>query len=197
MTKMRARTLVTALAATTVTLLLMGSGCGNDPQDAADEESKNRTDAYNEIVENQPPVSGNYSPTRETINRWKQTWMRGPKLAYVYLIASNGQSVGYYILEAPPVSYCARITRPYEWVDIPNDGGNSETMAPAPADDAVWYSGNECNVYYGYEPVTAAYHEWAIGNGLTHLVSDQPLPRQDAEPLGISVAEVEAAGADD
>lgn len=82
----------------------------------------------------------------------------------------------------------------YRYEDRPNDGSNTKYQVPAPAMDGVYYSGNQCDGYYGRDAVSGAYWEYTIGNGITHLVSSEPLPRQDVEPLG--VATIESVDAD-
>lgn len=189
----RGRAIVLGFAA--VIMVALGAGSCDEKPSPAKTESDAREDAYNQIVKNQPRVDGKYSPAREAINRWKETWMQGPRLAYVYLMASNGQIVGYFILDAPPTSYCTRITRPYDWEDIPGDGDSAKVQVPAPADDAVWYTGDgSCDVYYGYEAVTSTYREWAVNGALTHFVTTQPLDIPNVQPLGITIEEVERAG---
>lgn len=184
--------LTLATGASAVLLLTAGNCSSNTP---ADQQADNdRLSAYEQMLRDQPAVEGRYSPTRETINFWKNTWMSGPgSLSYVYLIAADGNLVGYYIFEGLPVSYCASINRPYTWEDIPGDGGSTDTMVPAPADDGVYYSGAQCNQYYGREAVTGAYREFTVGGSLNYTLSSEPLPRQDVEPIGISIEEVEQA----
>lgn len=180
---------LTITSALIATVLLSAFACGNDSS-AQQDESHRQQSNYEFIVANQPALEARYSHTRETINFWTQTWGTEPgQLAYVYLTASNGQMIGYIIFEGPPVSYCASITPPYRWEDIPNDGGNTETTVPAPAMDAAYYSGGQCSVYYGKEAVTGSYREFSIGNGINYLLSDQPLPRQDVEPIFVTSVE--------
>lgn len=186
---MRTRVL-TGVAAVAVALTLTASSCGNDPPDARADESDRQQNNYEGLVADQPAIGGPYSPTRDTINFWTGTWMQEPdKLAYVYLLASNGQMIGYFIFEGLPVSYCASLSPTYRWEDIPNDGGNAHTQVPAPAMDGVYYSGNQCNVLYGKDATSGSYMEYSIGNGISHLLYSQPLPRQDVEPLGFTTIE--------
>ncbi len=37
--------------------------------------------------------------------------------------------------------------------------------------------------------VSGTYMEYAVGNGITPLVYEEPLPRQDVEPLGVATVE--------
>lgn len=183
------RKLITITAAVAASVLLGASSCGND-SGAQDSERNRQQDTYERLTANQPANSAAYSPTRETINFWIDTWGTEPgKLAYVYLLASNGQMVGYFIFEGLPVSYCASLTPTYRYEDRPDDGSNAKHQVPAPAMDGVYYSGSQCQAYYGKDAVSGAYMEYTIGNGISALVYDRPLPRQDVEPLGVATVE--------
>lgn len=185
MQRKRILTIVTGIVAG---VLLTAGSCESQP-DAQAKENERKQDTYERLVANQPAEKVVWSPTRETINFWVRTWGQEPgKLSYVYLLASNGQLVGYYIFEGLPVSYCAEQTPNYR---IEGRGGNTVTrhVVPAPAMDGVYYSGNQCGVYYGKDAVSGTYMEYAVGNGITPLVYEEPLPRQDVEPLGVATVE--------
>lgn len=183
------RVIITMTAGITAFLFLAASSCGNE--DSPQQEESNRQQSnYERLTANQPANEAQYSPTRETINFWLDTWGQDPgKLSYVYLLASNGQMVGYFIFEGLPVSYCASLTPTYRYEDRPNDGNNTEYQVPAPAMDGVYYSGGQCQAYYGKDAESGSYMEYTIGNGISALVYEQPLPRQDVEPLGVATVE--------
>lgn len=181
-------TLVVA-AGVVAAIMLGASSCGDESEAQADERATQQEN-YERLTRQHPAEQAQYSSTRETINFWIQTWGAEPgKLSYVYLLASNGQMIGYFIFEGLPVSYCASLTPTYRWEDIPGDGSDVDTMVPAPAMDGVYYSGGQCNAYYGRDAVSGAYMEYTVGNGISALVFDQPLPRQDVEPLGVATVE--------
>ena len=54
---------------------------------------------YEHLVNTQPAESMEYSPTREGLNFFQNTWEEPGKLSYVYMQAANGQLTGYYIFE--------------------------------------------------------------------------------------------------
>lgn len=180
---------VIALAAVAVLAL---TACDGDPGPAEDEQLVQQ-DGYGTLTQNQPAGTMSYSPTRETINFWIDTWDEPGKLSYVYLQAANGELLGYYVLEGLPVSYCASLTPTYAWVDRPNDGSNAKQQAPAPAMDGVYYSGGQCDTYYGKDASTGTYIEYTAGLGINVLLYEEPLARPDVEPLGqTSVEDVES-----
>ncbi|GAA3742456.1 hypothetical protein HDA32_003282 [Spinactinospora alkalitolerans] len=153
-----------------------------------EEESDRQQSGYDQLVAGQPAESMDYSPTRETINFWIETWSEPNKLSYVYLQNADGEMIGYYVLKGLPVSYCAMLTPNYEILD-PTQGGVS---VPAPGMDGAYYSGQQCDSYYGQDATTGAYIEYTAGMGINVLLYDKPLPRQDAQPLGpTSVGDVE------
>lgn len=174
----------------TICLAVVGlvtlSACndGGKPQKT---EAQIRDASYARLAKLQPAHEMGYSPTRDTINFWIDTWSKPNKLSYVYLQASNGQLIGYYIFKGLPVSYCAALTPTYTFVGTPHDGSDAlDQKVPAPSVDGVYYSGGECNAYYGRDATTNSYIEYTVGTGISALIYEQPLPRQDVQPLGFT-----------
>lgn len=165
--------------------VMMGaSECDPDAGDKAHKkEEAAQGNNYSSLQEKQPASSMSYSPTREGLNKWMKTWEEPNKISYVYLIASNGQKVGYYVFDGLPVSYCASLTPPDE---ISRYGAEGSAVTQAPSMDGVYYSGSQCSQYFGYDATTGTYIEFSIGSGLNFLVTDQPLPLDDVEPLGFT-----------
>ncbi len=164
-------------------MLMSASECepnSNKGSEAEKAEKNSQGTNYTSLQDKQPAQSMDYSPTREGLNRWMETWGEEGKISYVYLIASNGQQVGYYVFEGLPVSYCASLTPPDD-VDVYH--GNP-TTTQAPSMDGVYYSGSQCNQYFGYDATTGSYIEFSTGSGINFFVTEDPLPDQDVEPLG-------------
>lgn len=185
------KSVLTTVGAGVLAIVLLGAGsCGSDKPEAQAQERERQQSTYDRLTANQPANQAGYSPTRETINFWVETWGQNPgKLSYVYLLASNGQMVGYFIFEGLPVSYCASLTPTYRFERPYHGSGQNGHLVPAPAMDGVYYSGGQCQAYYGKDAVSGSYLEYTIGNGISALVYDQPLPRQDVEPLGVATVE--------
>jgi len=171
------------LVATAILALGLAACDGEDSSTSA--ERTRQGESYDHLVANQPAKSMTYSPTRETINFWIDTWNEPGKLSYVYLQGANGDLLGYYILEGLPVSYCAMLTPNYK-IHV---GANNSLAVPAPGMDGAYYSGDQCNAYYGKDATTGAYVEYTAGLGINVLLYDAPLPRQDVQPLGPTTVE--------
>jgi len=163
--------------------LLVGLSACEDGQTSQKAESDNRQSGYDYLVENQPGKTMKYSPTRETINFWVDTWGEPGKLAYVYMQNADGRIINYGIFEGLPVSYCAAISPTYE---IKGNSSN-QVVVPAPANDGAFYSGDGCgSTYYAKDAESGAYVEYTVGLGINILLYDQPLPGSiagDAIPL--------------
>lgn len=174
---MRSMKTLTKIAGIGMVGALALSGCA-DGLDSSDSEK--RTEAHQGLEESQPAKTLDYSPTRETINFWIDTWDEPGKLSYVYLQNTDGEVIGYYVLEGLPVSYCAQISHPQKTV-----GSSSRSVVKAPANDGAYYGDGNCDTYYGKDATTGAYIEYTAGMGINVLLYDQPLPNQgDADPLG-------------
>ena len=168
------RKLTATIAAVGVAVLAL-TGC---TEPTADEKS--RDDAYQKVMERQPGKTLEYSPTRETINFWVDTWNEEGKLSYVYLQNTSGDVIGYYVLKGLPVSYCAQISPP-ETVR----GGEGRVVTSAPANDGAYYGDGNCNTFYGQDATSGSYIEYTAGMGINVLLFSEPMPNQgDAKPLG-------------
>lgn len=178
------RMIITVAVAVTAVLALSAGSCGSPPSPQA-QETDRRQATYQDLVARQPAHSMEYSPSRDQINFWIDTWgTEEGKLSYVYLLASNGQMIGYYVFRGLPVSYCAALTPTYE--HYRNGTHGYGYTVPAPGVDGVYYSGGQCSAYYGQDASTGSYLEYTVGQGISALIYEQPLPRQDVEPLGFT-----------
>lgn len=188
--------LTAGLLAVAVTIALSASSCddgtgsSSNPQQS---DSQTRQDSYERLEAGQPAEGMDYSPSRSTINFWASTWEQEGKLSFIYLQGANGELLGYFVLEGLPVSYCASLTPNYEKIGLDLGDFRGETIVPAPGIDGVYYSGGQCATYYGKDATTGAYIEYTVGNGQNVLLFDEPLPRQDVQPLGqTEIADVPA-----
>lgn len=174
------RSLTRIAAAAAVTAIAVGiTACeGNDPQQSSQQrESESRINSYNQQVAAQPAHEMKYSASRDTINFFIDSWGKEGQLSYVYLVNSEGQPIGYYIIKGRPLTMCAALTPTWDWQDIPGDEDDVKQQVPAPGVDGVYYgSGGGCNTFYGEDATTGAYVEYTAGLGINVLLYNQPLP---------------------
>jgi hypothetical protein len=190
---MRLRThLVLAVIAS---LLIGVAACEPPPEDASQREQQRQGQNYEGLEQNQAARGMAWSPTRDSLNKWADTWEEQGKLSYVYLLDSVGHEIGYYIFEGLPVSYCASLTPPDKVVDVDKVVGGSSVDAlsmQAPAIDGVYYSSANCQQLFGYDATSGAYMEFTGGGSFNYLLSDQPMTEIDTKPLGdATIEEVE------
>jgi hypothetical protein len=160
------------LAMVALTLTACNNNSNGNPQN---NESKRQQDSYSKLVAQDPAHEMTYSPTRKTINFWIDTWNKPGKLAYVYLQNDQGQLIGFYTLIGPPVSMCTSLTPNYKLINPGGSGDHPDIPVNAPGVDGVYYSGGECNTYYGEDATSHAYIEFTVGLGINVLLYDQPL----------------------
>jgi len=154
---------------------------GSNPS-SQQSESARQQKSYVNLVEADPAHVMTYSPTRKTINKWIDTWNKPGQLAFVYML-DNGNKVGYYVFQGPPVSYCASMTPTYKFINPPGDGEAILYQVPAPSLDGVYYSGGQCISYYGIDAATGNYLEFSIGGTQNYILTTQPLDL-NVKPLG-------------
>lgn len=178
---MRSRIALLAIALLTAMFFV---ACDAQPvQDAQKSEAKTNEENYENLVENQPAETMDYAPTREGINKFTRTWEEQGKISYVYIINQSG--VNYLVLEGLPISYCASMTPPEKYKQLPDDGDYTYYPHQSPSMDGVYYSGSNCIQYYGFEAQTDTYVEFSVGGDQNFYVSEKPLPKfADATPIG-------------
>jgi len=150
-----------------------------DTPNGQDKDATIRQGGFDRLQAQQPAVYMDYSPTRDTIKFFADTWGKDPnKLSYVYLTNQAGVVVRYYVIKGLPTSFCAQMLPP-QVVDWSSSGGN--VVIPAPAIDGAYYSGNAgCNQYYGRDATTNSYVSWTQETGITQ-VSEQPMGRPETD----------------
>ncbi len=127
---------------------------------------------YDRLVKMEPAKEVTNPKTRETVNFFTETWNEEGQLAYVYLQNNEGDMIGYYALDGPPVSMCTALTPP-EKANYYSNGGTSVTTAPGI--DGVYRSDEDCSRYYGKDAESGAYVEFTVGMGINMLLYTEPL----------------------
>lgn len=171
------------------------AACGSDNEVADDttreDAAEDKTLSVNQVIENQPTEDMAFSPTRETINFWMETWGQPGKLSYVYLLTETGFATGYYVLEGLPVSYCVSNDPSYEKIKLGTSNGSgrvvNETVVQAPGMDGAYYGGCNTTVYYGKDAATGAYVEFSVGVGQNMRLYDQPVSAPNVPPQGYTI----------
>lgn len=179
----------TALLAAILCVVLFGAeDCdGTNEGDGQKSEVKTQQDNYDKRVKAQPAHTMDYSSTRDTVNFWIDTWKDPDAVSYTYLV-SGGKPYAFVVLKGLPVSYCTSLTPNYKIITPEIAGDNNVPLAVnAPSIDAVYYSGGDCQRYYGRDATTGTYVEFTAGADTTLVTRTEPLPLnlyQDALPLG-------------
>lgn len=171
-------------------LLVMTLGviaCEPSAPSATENEKKIQSDNAESLAINQPAEGMDWSPTRNNLLKWADSWEEQGKLSYVYFFNSSGQ-LGYFIFEGLPSSYCAALTPPQKIER--NDWASVDAIPmPAPALDGAYYSGSGCQQFFGYEAGTGTYMEFTMGGDFNYFLSDNPLTKLDMKPLGNTTEE--------
>lgn len=166
--------LVAIVALLIVAMLTLSACVSSHSGNGQKRESTTQQSNYDRLVAAEPAHTMPYSSTRHTINFWIDTWSKPGKLAYVYLQNDHGDLIGFYVLQGPPVSMCTSLTPNYKIIQDQQDNG--QMSVPAPSIDGAFYSGGECNTYYGQDATSNAFIEYTVGLGINVLLYDQPLP---------------------
>jgi hypothetical protein len=171
--------------------MILFAACEDQRSSSTQREQDRQEQNYGSLEQNQPARGMAYSPTRDVLNKWADTWEEEGKLSYIYLLDSVGHEIGYYIFEGLPVSYCASLTPPDKIERL--DWASVDAMSrQAPAMDGAYYSAANCQQMFGYDASSGAYMEFTGGGSFNYLLSDQPMTEIDTKPLGdATIEEVE------
>lgn len=171
LTNAKTKKIATLAVALVAVLGLMASSCDTTESEASSDERKTQREGYEGLTDRQPAKSMSYSPSRNTIIRWIETWDEPGQLNFTYLLNNAGEAVGYFVFVGPPVSYCAMLTPNYSVSR--HQHGN--LVLPEPGVDGVYYSGGQCVQYYGIDATTDQLIEFTVGGSLNYMSSTQPL----------------------
>lgn len=185
------------VAAATLACVAALAACGPDGPGptAQEEQSEKRDSAYERLLSQYEVSDPDYSNDLQNIDFWVDTWgteaNSAGKLAYVYLLASDGQFVGYYILDGLPTTKCKMATPTYDFENRDAPSGSADIMVPAPGLSGTYGSGSgECTTYYGKDASTGAYIEFTVTE-LTMLTFDRPYPLPEGvEPPALGFTEL-------
>ena len=167
------------------------AACSEDGT-ATQNETETRKANQEQLAQNQAAEGMSYSPTRDNLIKWADTWEQQGKLSYVYFFNSTGE-LGYYIFEGLPASYCASLTPPQEMIKGDWDRSVDAGVGTAPALDGAYYSGSGCQQFFGFGAETGTYFEFTVGGDFNYFLSDSPLESMDMKPITGSITEEEAA----
>lgn len=157
-------------------LLLVGAMLGNtgcEPQAATarDNNVKAQKSMMERATATVPVPQVNNFLSREAVAKQVKRLDERNKLFYVYLLADNGNQLGYYVSNTRPVSVCALLTPPDDLWQEADSYGRSSQLMKAPGLGGT-YGGGDCRAVFFFDAQTDTYIEV---NGLNYFVSDQPL----------------------
>jgi len=159
------RKLMLAITLSVIAVLLV-AGCESESERS---EVDTQQGNYDKLVDMEPALEVTNPKTRETVNFFTETWNEEGQLAYVYLQNNEGNMIGYYALDGPPVSMCTALTPP------DRQRYNDSPVRVAPGIDGVYRSSEDCSRYYGKDASTGSYVEFTVGMGINMLLYTEPL----------------------
>src|SRR5699024_6483485 len=119
-----------------VIAVVMVAGCESESERS---EVDTQQGNYDKLVDMEPALEVTNPKTRETVNFFTETWNEEGQLAYVYLQNNEGNMIGYYALDGPPVSMCTALTPPDRLAGSSYDA----SVRQAPGIDGVYRSSED------------------------------------------------------
>jgi hypothetical protein len=170
---------LTVILAAIIASLVILTACEPAPTTTQEKQEQAQQESLDNTMRDEPPYVMQHSPGRHTANAWAKAWDDPNKPAYIYIFDSVGHKIMYFVIEGPPVSYCASTVSPQQLVR--SDGGDytAETPMPAPAQDGMYYVNANCAQMYGIDYTTKKIVEWTGGGSFNYIVTEDPL--QDPE----------------
>lgn len=159
------------------------TGCKIESDNESDSRKQGQIQQEN-IMQRANDAVPTYSPdhflTRKAVDKWMRRMDQPQKTFYIYLVADNGQQLGYYVGQTRPISNCTLLTPPDRLQNGDGVSGTQDYVVKSPSLDGV-YSGGGCESFFFFDAETDAYVEI---KGLNFFVSDQPLSI-DVEPIKV------------
>lgn len=164
--------------------LLGNTGCEDRSQtEARTQNMQAQESLMNRATASVPvPHVSNFLAREAVAKQVKRLDERG-KVFYVYLLADNGQQLGYYVSNTRPVPTCSLLTPPDEIWKYGDTGRTSQRLT-APGLGGT-YSPGPCNSVFFFDAATDTYIEVS---GLNYFVSDQPLAIK-SEPIRVKAVQ--------
>lgn len=161
------------LAVTLALAMALGAvaGCTQENRRAEDQTQK---EVHKTLREKVPVPEIDGAAARSAVRRHLERWQDPSVVSYVTIFADTGQPIGYYEASGKVASTCQMMTKPDEI-----EHGN---VVQAPALDGTYYTSDECGVYF-FTATGDTYVE--VAPGMDYIVTDQPLPIPEAEPLQV------------
>lgn len=151
---------------------LILSACSSEGS-SQQKETNIQQGTYDRLVSIEPAKEMTNPSTRETVNFWIETWNDPSQMAHVYLQNADGDMIGYYVLDSPPVSMCTSLTPNFRIEG--STGSSTRILTPAPSIDGVYRGDEDCSRYYGRDATSGAYVEFTVGMGINMLLYTEPL----------------------
>lgn len=164
------------LAVAIVALVTMGATECDGSSSRNDQTSKREDNQQRAIRAVPIPKVSNYL-ARAAVAKQTARMDETGKLFYVYLMAQNGNQIGYYVSNTRPVSVCAMLT-PVDDISRDSQSGTAVTKAPGLGGT---YGGGNCDSSFMFDAETDAYLEFPTALA---LISDQPLSIR-SEPIRV------------
>lgn len=114
---------------------------------------------------------------REAVAEYMRRMDQPNKLFYIYILADNGQFVGYHVARTQTVNICTFMAP----TDKIEKSRGHYWKRDAPANDGLYYGAGACNVDYFFDSATDALLQL---KGLNYIISDMPLAL-DVKPLKV------------
>lgn len=156
------------------------TGCKADNDDSQKQGAKVQEDIMRNAQNSIPTYQPQHFLTRKAVTKWMKRMDTPSKTFYIYLLADNGQKIGYYVGQTRPISACTLLTPSKRLVEGEWGSGYGDFVMPAPSLDGV-YGSSGCDSYFFFDATTDAYVEI---KGMNFFVSDQPL-NIDVEPITV------------
>lgn len=158
------------------------AACTNEDTDYREEEEDTQRQVQNRLQEQVPVPEIEGAAAREAIRRHLERWQDPNVVSYVTLFSRNGEPVGYYEASGKVASTCQMMTKPDQIVD---NRSVDDTVVQAPALDGTYYTRGNCGVFF-FTAQSDTYVE--LSPQWMYMVTDQPLPIPDVEPLSVGQA---------
>lgn len=138
------------ISLTLVCCTVLLCGCREEPSTASLEQDRTEKNQRT-LLENQPPVSLDFSLERENINKRTKLWNDPNKVSYIYLI-NYGKIMAFHTLKGKVSSVNSQVTNPQQLTGryIERAGGDSYVTGnlPSPSEDGSYGTNGDAIFFF-------------------------------------------------
>ncbi|MFW6246903.1 MAG: hypothetical protein ACOC22_01870 [bacterium] len=164
-----------------ITMSISFTSCFEEKTNTQRDGERKQEEVMARASQNERVPEVNNFLTRRAVIKWVERMDTPDKLFYIYIVADNGSTIGYFVAQYRPVSTATYLTPPSRVYK--HSYGNLSLQSPS-LDGTYYGEGGASNQYFFFCAETDAFIEL---QGLNYILMDQPLKGLNVPRLEVDI----------